>query len=45
MAVKDCYHDCECPDCGEPIPDETLPGEACANCGHVFWDERKCDDE
>ena len=31
------YPDGICPDCGEPIPEDTVEGEGCENCGHVFW--------
>jgi len=35
--VKESYENGECPDCGEPIPDDSDEGQACTNCGHVFW--------
>lgn len=34
-AIKN-YHDGECPDCGEHIPDDVVPGEQCKNCPHIF---------
>ena len=37
--IKDCYTDQECPDCGDPIPDDMVDGGECKNCGHVFYDE------
>lgn len=39
MSVRDSYPDGECPDCGDPIPSEAVEGDACANCGHVFYEE------
>jgi hypothetical protein len=36
MHVRDEYEDGECPDCGEPIPEEAVEWSACENCGHVF---------
>lgn len=30
------YEDGVCPDCGEPIPDDAQPEEACEVCEHVF---------
>ena len=38
MSVRDTYPNGACPDCGEPIPDAG-EGAACANCGHVFWED------
>jgi DNA-directed RNA polymerase subunit RPC12/RpoP len=35
------YPDGKCPDCGEEIPDDVEEGDACENCGHVFWKEVK----
>lgn len=35
--VNDHYEDGVCPDCGAIIPENTESGEACKNCGHVFW--------
>lgn len=35
--VKEHYLNEECPDCGEPIPDDAVPGGECVNCGHVWW--------
>jgi hypothetical protein len=26
----------DCPDCGNPIPESAVHGDACDNCGHVF---------
>jgi hypothetical protein len=36
--VKDDYENGECPDCGEPIPDDAWYGGNCDNCEHV-WNE------
>jgi hypothetical protein len=36
MKMKDHYPNGECPDCGDPIADDTEEGYACLNCGHVF---------
>ena len=36
--VKDDYENGECPDCGEPIPEDAYYGGNCENCGHV-WNE------
>jgi len=30
------YENGECPDCCDPIPDDTPDGGNCENCGHVF---------
>ena len=35
--IKDNYPDGLCPDCKEPIPDNTVSGQKCGNCGHVFY--------
>lgn len=35
--VKDNYPDGKCPDCGTLIPDGTVDGAECKNCGHVFY--------
>ena len=35
-AIKDNYPEGICPDCGTLIPDDTVDGAACKNCGHVF---------
>ncbi len=43
-AIKEAYHNGECPDCGDEIPDDVQEGQECANCGHVFCAERS-DDE
>lgn len=37
MNIKDNYDNGECPDCGQPIPDDCVEGESCINCGHVFY--------
>ena len=42
--VKADYEDGNCPDCGEPIPDDTMYGEACVNCSHV-WNPVRGDDD
>lgn len=37
--AKPQYEGGECPDSGEPIPDDATAEESCANCGHVWaWD-------
>lgn len=41
--VKSCFLNGECPDCGEPIPDDAVSGEECSNCGHVFWHDDDVD--
>jgi len=43
--VKDAYDGGICPDCGEDIPTDTQDGEACHNCGHVFYGLSKTDPE
>jgi rubredoxin len=43
-AIKESYPNGVCPDCGETIPDDVVNGQACANCEHVFIEERP-DDE
>lgn len=43
--VADQYANQECPDCGEEIPEGTVEGEECHNCGHVFCFYQPCDDE
>ena len=40
--VKAAYEHGECPDCGESISEDTLPGEECENCGHVFYTVDVC---
>ena len=35
--IQDAYEDGVCPDCQEEIPEDTVDGEECKNCGHVFW--------
>ena len=35
--IMEQYVDQECPDCGEPIPEDIGDGEECINCGHVFY--------
>lgn len=34
--VKDHYEKEECPDCGEPIPNDAVEGGQCENCEHVW---------
>src|SRR5579872_6264961 len=34
--IKHLYEDGECPDCGDPIPDNAVEGDNCGNCEHVF---------
>jgi uncharacterized Zn finger protein (UPF0148 family) len=41
--VLNSYPDKECPDCGEPLPEVVQEGDACCQCGHVFYTERKDD--
>jgi rubredoxin len=31
------YQDGVCPDCSDHIPEDTVNGGECFNCGHVFW--------
>ena len=45
MSIKDNYENGECPDCGDPIPDDIVDGGECSNCGHVFYEEMKNDDK
>ena len=35
--IRQQYTDGECPDCGDPIPDDMVDGGECSNCGHVFY--------
>jgi len=42
--IKQAYEDGECPDCGDPIPDDVAEGQACENCGHVFCLPKDNDD-
>jgi len=37
--VKAAYENSECPDCGTAIPVNVAEGEACRDCGHVFYSE------
>ena len=37
MRVADAYPNGRCPDCQELIDPDATDGEACPNCGHVFW--------
>jgi len=44
--VKNSYKDGVCPDCNENIPEDMdTEGDACSNCGHVFYvsTEEVCD--
>ena len=34
--IKNSYNEGECPDCGEPLPEEICDGYECVNCGHFF---------
>jgi len=43
-AILDAYTEQECPDCGEPIPEDASRGSECSNCHHVFWAERESDE-
>ena len=45
--IRESYDNAECPDCGEAIPTTVVDGQACENCGHVFYDPRlhRGDDE
>jgi len=36
-ATDHVYEDDVCPDCKHDIPDDVENGEACKNCGHVFY--------
>jgi hypothetical protein len=42
-AIQRAYPNSECPDCGEPIPEDIQEGQECCQCGHVFCLERKDD--
>lgn len=44
MTIVDFYLNKECPDCGEPIPDDMVDGGSCEICGHVFCYPREDDD-
>lgn len=44
-AIKDSYPNGICPDCGNDIPDDVVSGQECAECGHVFTEERPNDDQ
>ena len=35
--IKNNYNEGVCPDCIENIPDDVSSGDACRNCGHVFY--------
>ena len=35
--IKNNYDGGACPDCSEDIPDDVETGDACSNCGHVFY--------
>jgi len=37
MNVRDNYPDGACPDCQTPIDQDATDGDACPDCGHVFW--------
>jgi len=41
--IRKSYPDEECPDCGEPIPKNVVDGQACKNCGHVYYLPREND--
>jgi hypothetical protein len=43
--VYDCYEGGICPDCENRIPKNTLEGENCEYCGHVFYKQHEDDDE
>ena len=34
--IKKFYPDGICPDCAQPIPEEAVEGDKCANCGCEF---------
>jgi ribosomal protein S27AE len=44
-SVMGVYENNECPDCGQPIPLDAQVGEACDNCGHVFYQLTETDDD
>jgi ribosomal protein S27AE len=44
-SVMGVYENNECPDCGQPIPLDAQVGEACDNCGHVFYQLTENDDD
>ena len=37
--IQESYWCGACPDCGEHIGDSIQHGDACYNCGHIFWVE------
>jgi len=41
--VRAAYRNSECPDCGEPLPENVQEGDECGNCGHVYFNERRMD--
>jgi hypothetical protein len=41
---EESYPNGECPDCGDPIPDDATDGDECKNCGHVFVMQSQQDD-
>jgi hypothetical protein len=43
-SVSQHYEGGICPDCKTPIPSHAHEGEACENCGHVFYPETPDDD-
>ena len=45
MNVIDAYPDGLCPDCQAPIDPDATDGDACANCGHVFWSVQDADSD
>ena len=42
--IKAAYEDGVCPDCGEDISNDVVEGDACHNCGHVFYPDYEDDD-
>jgi hypothetical protein len=43
-SMRDVYEDGVCPDCQDQIPIDCVDGQACNNCGHVFFYPRLVDD-
>lgn len=43
--IKKLYENGECPDCGDMIPNNVVEGDACAGCGHVFYEQHPDDDD
>lgn len=37
LKMAESYENGVCGNCGEPISDDAVDGDECANCGHVFY--------